>query len=134
MNSPAEVNIEWLIDVSDERKQGIAAIPSLGNLPLAVLLIKTPTHWCGYVESPKGTIPTVEERVLIESYTKPFPTFYGPSGPVISWTPGLAAGNLANTEYYWIGFDLQSAANKSTEFAEQMLKLFVWTLYRGFLS
>lgn len=125
--------IEWA-GVNKDRLQGIATLHSDPNLDVMVMLIFTGKHWCGYAESPKGVIPQQMERVHIESFTVPTPTFYGPSGPIVTWMQLNGDGKMDKpnpkfVDRYWIGFDLSSSGDITVGTAINYLSQFVDTLY-----
>lgn len=131
---PELVIIDWVMD-TPERKQGFATMPTYTQVP--VLLIKypdSPHHWCGYVEWPDNTIPFPEERVEVETYTRPTPTFYGPSGPIIQWQSSSGWDLKRAHDSYWVGFDLQANPEATPEEAEKILKQFIATFYTGYVG
>lgn len=135
---PESFEIDW-IHSRENRMQGKAEV--LPFLKVPVMLIKhtdSPFHWCGYLEYPDNRIPFPEERVEADSYTRPTPTFYGPSGPIIAWLLPNADGELTvrnpELDSYWVGFDLQANPGATAEEAERILKQFVQTFYTGYFA
>lgn len=119
---------------TESRLQGLAMLMPRMSVP--VMLIKhtdLPFHWCGYMQCPEGHIPLQHERVEIESYTRPRPTFYGPSGPIIRWV-NVGPGTYVEEESYWIGFDLQAAPEMPMDDIVETLKGFVRSFYEGYVA
>lgn len=109
------------------------------GLLVRVLLIQhtISKHWCGYGEFPHEGLPTPDKRLYYNQWCSEYVTFFGPSGPIITWmNRGMQNADLiipaAETlSTYWFGFDLP--VEVSVENAAVRLEAFVQSFYDQFL-